>query len=931
MNTLFEFDHTIKSNGKDHLSEIISDDEYKRWFNTRTDGKIIVLNKGRCGNGGTTGFINYAKKNFKGLSIIVPNVSIVKSKENDSEICCLYGGVKNIDRNKNIRIATWDLQRVLESFPQFGVNFENQFWGGSTLVVDEYHKLITDCNFREICSLVVKNIVETKNNVVLMSATPDMEFVDFLREVSGKEVVTYNVEYDDNYYDKIIQPLQWIDRKKGQRLFDILSQIMTKVQDEGRTHQAVFFYNNVDAICDIINQLPDTSNVEVLCSKNRDIETIPCYSEKFNKDKMFHFCTSAYFTGWDIDIRIDKVVIIGGNSMSNLSYSNKEIKQILGRCRGGYDSSFLLSDGRAIDKNTYFDFVAKKKQFEYFVKNVRDDAKKDLEFIKYYLNYLYYDGMIESMDGWLNFESFKKMMAIYPEYECRKIKIGDPEIHKRKRDISFKVYKEKRLKGEIVPYTHQAICEKYIKLCGLEKFKKATRNEIERYVKINDKVGSDNIDLLSKEDKYNMFLGDGFYRGSYLKSVLDFLGEKCDYDNLEEKMNEVFGCFCIYDVGKNSEKRKCLYLCLMNKKLCGGVEQGPKSGNTPLLYIKEKIAPEFGTLKHPTRVSKKLCGGVEQGPKFCDTPLLYIKEKIVPEFGTLKHPTRVSKKIGTIKGTNYGITDYLFITDYKSLLSTEHKKKFFSKILEDPSLIVGIKETPDWKELFDEYKKEQTMISEFYKDVPPTIQYPHHKDEMEYIDCLIVDIDNSISYNEFQKLYENFEFIAYPSISNPDKSDWKKFRVIFPLSNTLQIPNDSLKVLKLLRRMICKYEDKNHNLGAYINEEQWEMRKHNEGKPVEISQDVVVYLDELIKSLKTYTTKFKKTKDGSFTISDYWTLETAIQYYNNHNKDGERHGSLFVIKNRLSESDCNLFADWLLKNHPDKMKHWNSHKRITIN
>ena len=904
MNKIFEFDYTIKSNGKEHLSEIIPDEEYKNWFNTRTEGKIIVLNKGRCGNGGTTGFINYAKRNFKGLSIIVPNVSIVKSKENDSEICCLYGGVKNIDKNKNIRIATWDLQRVLESFPQFGVNFENQFWGGSTLVVDEYHKLITDSNFREICSLVVKNILETKNNVVLMSATPNMGVVEFLRDVSGKEVVTYNVEYDDTYYDKIIQPLQWIDRKKGQRLFDILSQIMKKVQDEGRTHQAVFFYNNVDAICDIVNQLPDTSNVEVLCSKNRDSETIPCYSEKFNKDKMFHFCTSAYFTGWDIDTRVDMVVIIGGNSMSNLSYGCKEIKQMLGRCRGGYDGSFLISDGRAIDRNTYSDFVAKKKQVEFVIKitdgDARKELRKELEYIKYYLNYLYYGGMIENMEGWNDFESFKKMMAIYPEYECRKIKIGDPEIHKRKRDISFKVYKEKRLKGEIVPYRYQAICEKYIEIYGLEKFKKASRNEIERFVKLNDKSGDTNMDLLNGEEKYNLFLGDGFYRGSYLMSVLDFLGEKCDYDILEEKMNEVFGCFTIYDSGNSTKKSSCLYLCIMTNKLCfldkKGVTIGKNRGHASIIYINKKCPHFFPS--------------------------------------TTPHNIRVSKKTSTIKGTNYGITDYLLTTDFKSLLDTEYekKKRFYSEILKNPSIITDMKkDRPDWKEVFDEYKKEQTMISEFYKDVPPTTQYPHHKDEMEYIDSLIVDIDDSISYNEFSKLYNNYNYIAYPSISNPDKENWKKFRVIFPLSNTLQIPNDSLKVLKLLRRMVCKYEDPQHNMGAYINKEQWQMRIENEGNPVEISQDVVVYLDTLIKSLKTYTTKFKKTKDGSFSVSDYWSLETAIHYYNNHDKDGERHGSLFVIKNRLSETDCNLFADWLLKNHPDKMKHWNSHKRITIN
>ena len=89
---LFEFDTTIKANGKFYLKDIISDAEYKRWFSSRKQGKIIILNKGRCGNGGTTGFIEYAKKAYKGLSIIVPNVSIVKSKEWDDDLCCLEKG-----------------------------------------------------------------------------------------------------------------------------------------------------------------------------------------------------------------------------------------------------------------------------------------------------------------------------------------------------------------------------------------------------------------------------------------------------------------------------------------------------------------------------------------------------------------------------------------------------------------------------------------------------------------------------------------------------------------------------------------------------------------------------------------------------------------------------------------------------------------------
>ena len=131
--------------------------------------------------------------------------------------------------------------------------------------------------------------------------------------------------------------------------------------------------------------------------------------------------------------------------------------------------------------------------------------------------------------------------------------------------------------------------------------------------------------------------------------------------------------------------------------------------------------------------------------------------------------------------------------------------------------------------------------------------------------------------------------------------------------------------------MVCKYEDKNHQLGAYINKEQWAMRRENDGRPVEIGQDTVVYLDALVKSLKTYSCNFRKSNGGTLSIGgnwNYWSLEQGKQYYTDHDKDGERHKALFVIKNRLSDNDCDLFVDWLKLNHPTKMHHWLSHKRF---
>lgn len=919
---LFKFDKTILvKDDQFYLTDILTNRHYEKWFNQvkGSKGKIFILNKGRCGNGGTTGFINYAREQCKGLIVSVPNRSIVISKERYDECCCVYGGAENIEKDKNIRICTWDKTDEVEGYDQFG--FENiyiddfvgmpRFWTGSLLVVDEYHKLIDDSNFRSVCGKIVKTILTTDNNVVLMSATPNYKFIEFLRTFSGKDVETYNVQYDDSDNHKKYVSLQWFERKKGYRMYDIISAICDKWRERKKEYEkypskvllahnkVAFFYNSVKEISNIVNQMPDTSDVEVLCAKTELHEaTVPCYSKGFNPEKQIHFMTSAYFTGMDIDekIHFGLVVFVGSNSASYLAYSNKTIKQALGRFRGGYGSTAFITDGKVKDKFGYAHMVSmitkldekiqRRKKYAGDAEYVKDHMD---EIIQENIDYLYYTAMVESVDGWDDFSSFKKMMSAYPEYTVMSsIMPVKLKHYPRARDISFKEYKQKRLDGIKVAYKYAAICEKFIEKYGLDAFKIAGRNEIERKVKLDDVVGDMDIETLTAEYKYDLFLGDGFYKGSYLMSVLDYLGQKCDYEKLEETMMDAFGCFCVYEKGDKSKLRSCLFLCV-----------SPKS------YGK---SPEMGTHSYYKSVS----------------PILGENRK---DF------IRVSKKVSKRDQKSYAITDYLDFTQLYSMINNgdEKQSEFFTLLLKDPSLIAEAKQDPNWKKLFDDYKKNQTMISEFYKDTSSkSVKYPHKKDEMEKIDCLIVDIDDSITYNKFKEIYSDYEWTAYPTISNYNNDNWTKFRVILPLAQTLSIPNDSLNILKLLRRMICKYEDKNHQLGSYVNQEQWEIRRVNKGKVIDISQDTVTYLDALLKNLNTYDCKFKKVKkDGAFSASNYWDMDRAIAYYQEHDKDGERHTATFVIKNRLSEDDCTAFEKWLWEHYPAAVKkHWKTHKRI---
>lgn len=935
----FKYDDVIHVKGDDkYLANILTDDHYRKWFNqVRGQGKIFILNKGRTGNGGTTGFINYARRHCKGLIVSVPNRSIVISKENEyDDLCCVYGGAENIDKNRNIKICTWDKTDEVEGYNQFG--FENiditdwdvdaRFWSGSLLVVDEYHKLIDDNNYRPVCAKIVKTILTTKSNVVLLSATPNYEFIEFLRSFSGKEVETYNVQYDDQDTHRSYIPLVWFERKEGYRTYDIVCSLIEKSRNMKKEYKEypskvglaynklALFFNSVKDITNIVKDLPDSSDVEVLCSKTEAHETdVPCYSKEYNPEKQIHFMTKAYLTGMDIPKkdRFWRVAFIGGNDVHYKAFSNKEVKQGLGRFRGGYDTTAFFTNGKVKDKMGYGHM---KSMIESLGKEIQRRKKYagDAEYVKDHLDeivqtnldYLYYTSKVESMDGWDCSDAFEDMMAVYPEYTVVKSVLPKIKHYPRKRNISFKKYKEKRLMGVKVPYIHGAICERFIDKFGMGKFATITLNDIERLMKLSDSVGDVDIDKMSPKYKFDLLLGDGYYRGSRLMSVLDYLGEAptkvdsegntiCDYSRLEEKVRDVFGVFCIRQIGKESKLSSCLFLCISENTVFHG--------------------------------------------KNCEHTLIY---KCVFSNSTEKHPNliKVSKKISKPNKKTEAITDYLESTTLFSLLETpafekekafEIQKEIFSKILANPSLVSHFKDTPDSKVVFDRYKHHQTMISEFYKDTTiAKVKYHHKKEEMEKIDCLIVDIDDSITYYEFQELYGIYEYTAYPTISNTDGDNWTKFRVIIPLAQTLLIPNDSLNVLKTLRRMICKYEDKCHQLPSYINKEQWEMRRHNKGMVINISQHTVDYLDALLKNLKSYRGKFKKPKGTSkIERSEWWSMDKAIEYYHENDKDGERHWMTFVIKNNLSEEDCVEFERWLSSNHPEVLrKHWNTHKRI---
>ena len=889
MKNLFTFDKTLVAGDKFYLTDIISDADYNEWFSVSESPKIYILNKNRCGNGGTTGFINYAGANHKGMFVLAPNRSIVQSKEIQyKDICCIYGGNDPIEKRKPVKIATWDQgPKILDEYPNCGFDgedvFDMQRWRNSLVVIDEYHKLVEDCSFREICAKTIELVLRTDLNVVLMSATPNYELVEYLKEHSKKEVITIDVKYDDE--DKT--QINYID-KGNNKIKDIINEVIRL--NEGK--QLCIFNNDVEGTDTIIHNSIYKDDMELLCSKDNE-KSVNSYSESFDSNKHIHFLTSAYFTGMDIDIPIDYAIIIGGNLTHIKSYSASDIKQMLGRFRKGVENIFVIKENSKLRAQDVNNINGQLQMYSERFDNYKDQTK--LTAIDDFLRMLHAQNKLDAIHGWESFETFKSMMNVYQELRIVKGSVGEAQTAKRRVSMTFAQFKENVLNGadpETLDFKYRKVCKRYIEVKGIEAFKNADSGEIKRYVKLIDVTDCDDIQTLDTmfatmkpDELFDIFLSNDIYTAQYLTDVLNFIGWKIEQE-LSIEVSNAFDCIC-FMLNENKRPERNTYLIIK---------------------------------RHP----KYVLGGQNI---FIPIKSVSSENVFSMSFSTLN----VSVKTGyTPTHKTIAATKNLYDIDFASLqdivgstsirrLKAEIEEKIADT--DDPEIINDLK-----KEYKSEVKKKTTLISEFYNS--NDTEYGHKTEYMDSIESIIIDIDDSIDYNTFAELYSSMEYIAYPSISNTNESNWNKFRVVFPLDRKMNIPNSSLSVLKAIRKGVCKYEDKQHNLGAYVAKEDWEKRIVNTGTRLHISTDLVAYLSGIVDSAKIMKSKIGKS--GNLSNINLWTVEEAKSYWNAHDKDGEHHRATYVIKNHLSEEDRTTFIEYIQTSQPDYykrfMQHWNSHK-----
>ena len=959
-----------KTKGEDDISPLLKASHYDEML---VNNRITVLNKGECGNGGTSGIVEYIRNSNTGCLILVPNVSISVGKDekykDDNDICCVYGGVDEINYSAKIVIATYDqFLRLMSNLQDIGLSgdcFSNNFWAGRAIFIDEYHKLVDECSFRDIMSSLTNLIIKTDRPVTLMSATPHYDYIQALRDAVGnrKNIITINVSYETNKMTKSMN-IYNIKQSELERLFKFFIDKKQKI---------CIFYNNVQKITKALNAI-GTDECEILCSGDKQEECGNYYSSQYNPDKRVHFMTSAYFTGHDIDEEIHHCVIIGSKATPAMALNIRDIKQILGR--------FRYYCGDVMNNISLFYIKEKKNDVSYdnirmgynntkeLLEGMGDSWCKNKTCIKHKLKNLYYSDVINQFESWSSEEKLIKELKangykVWTKEEdgkqVNKAKpIGELPDYEVEPNLTYKEAYKRVCKGINVSWREYRDINKikaYVKKYGVSK-KIPTKTQVVNLVNIDKIVKKSKVtlDRMNADERYISlgFADCGLYKASYLLDVLKYIQleypelitGKIDYGMLPIYLKDVLSAVCFrYKAGKKtSSDLWCVggsninfiknNIILQNKNVAYPLFLGSCYINRELPQNGGETTKNTLKINYRTKIKDSNCYAKTTDWRAIPSLMKPLTSNEVYEWVNANKAVRLLK----LK-TNM---DELKTWDdkIKSGKKLDKQKLFIYNILKnknDSELKIWYKAMEDRAKKWKNVKNfVQLQISELYCDTDK--EYRQSKDNMNLIDCLIIDIDENISYSEFKEFYKQYTWLAYPTISNTAPDDWVKFRVIVPLQQTLKLEGDNkLKVLAGLRSMFSPYEDKCHKMGSYVNIHDWEKKRINNGEIFNITQDDVDMLQYMLKIANDYSNKKFDSKEVYIegdNINDI-LINSTIKLFNSTDKNwnttiynrlwylvkqkGFTRTEIDRIKQSVTNNEFRDYIETVIKSH----KEWN--------
>lgn len=310
-----------------------------------------IINKGRCGIGGTTLEIETNRDSI----IVVPTIGVINSKCSDDsgyidevykskpKIFGIYGQISEDkliaileDQHPIRKIFTTPagLRKLMECGYDKELIKQNWF-----LLLDEYHTSATDAFRNDILIPFDYFWIFPEENRAMISATP-YKFSD--PRIS--ELKVYDI--------KITEKLGTVDILHTESVSDCLGYFLRNAdQLDGNLH---VFFNSVNEIANILRAY-DVSYRASIYIANKEanmvkLDELRCRfhhkpsEENFSK---INFYTSRYFEGWDLIDKNPTVIIVTDTKIATtkLGIRNKAF-QAVGRSRNPIDRIIHITDHR---------------------------------------------------------------------------------------------------------------------------------------------------------------------------------------------------------------------------------------------------------------------------------------------------------------------------------------------------------------------------------------------------------------------------------------------------------------------------------------------------------------------------------------------------------------------------------------------------------
>lgn len=344
-----------------------------------------IFNKGSLGSGGTS----LALSNHINYIIAVPYKAIAESKlslDFGHEILFVKSGVYADEIEGYLRRNTGRVKKIFVTYDALDRLVKVVDPKDYKLLVDEFHALLLNYEFRNKAIRSVLNNIKYFNNIVLMSGTPILNNDFILHELIGIRLVTCIWDCPKRIDLQLLNCINSVEAS--------LTNFIIKHLKENKKENLYIFVNSIEFITKVINHpslidiLNDTNckavHAEDKAKKTRIKRSVitDLGSTKIN------FITSTAFEGADIIDELGQTVIAIDANIDHMKMDiSTTLYQVCGRIRNARNSNVDLFckfiDKKYIDYDTYkFDLINEYKSVQKLLNTINSLPENERRLIR---------------------------------------------------------------------------------------------------------------------------------------------------------------------------------------------------------------------------------------------------------------------------------------------------------------------------------------------------------------------------------------------------------------------------------------------------------------------------------------------------------------------------------------------------------------------